>query len=326
MKLTLLFLVSIYLLTGCGVKSEPIPTTVATDTTEVTQPLTTEEAVTTEHPFEIELTEDSMKDPYGVAINSLGHIYVSDMGNDRVLIFDENGMLLDKWDKQGREGGAFNSMGFGGLAIDANDNVFVVDNGNYRIQKFDKAGSFITQWGIAGNEKSQFVRAIGITVDLDGNIYVTDDGNPYVQKFDNDGNFLMRFGGLGDGAGLFRHATGIAVDLIGNVFVADYETKCVQKFDSSGKFLIEWKMGTDIGVSGTPEGIAVDAEGNVFVTDYDLGRLQVFNNEGNFMWALGGKTIDSNPFDRPTAIAFDGAGNMVIVNQLTAKLTVIELP
>ncbi len=323
---TILLLLSMVILTGCGAKAEPIPTPITTDTTEVIEVSTTVENEKMEQLLEIELTEDSMKDPYGVAINSLGHIYVSDMGNDRVLILDEKGTLLGKWDKQGNFEGEFNSMGFGGLAIDADDNVFVVDNGNYRIQKFDKDGKFIAHWGTYGKEDSQFVRAIGIAVDVKGNVYVTDDGNPYVQKFDNDGNFQMRFGGPGKGEGMFRHATGIAVDANGNIFVADYETKFVQKFDASGSFVTAWKMGEDIGVSGTPEGIAVDADGNVFVTDYDMGRLQVFDNDGKFLWAIGGKTISSNPFNRPTAIAFDDTGKMVVVNQKSAKLSVIELP
>ena len=299
------------------------------ETTETAEPIqipTTVETEITEQLLEIELTEDRMKDPYGVAVNSQGHIYVSDMGNDRVLILDENGALIGKWDKKGSLEGEFNSMGFGGLAIDSDDNVFVVDNGNYRIQKFDKDGNFIAQWGSYGKENSQFVRAIGIAADVDGNVYVTDDGNPYVQKFDNDGNFQMRFGGSGNGEELFRHATGITVDTNGNIFVADYETKYVQKFDGSGNFITSWKMGEDIGVSGTPEGLAVDSEGNIFVTDYDLGRLQVFDNYGNFLWAMGGKTISSNPFNRPTAIAFYDTGKMIVVNQLTGKLSVVELP
>ena len=321
--LTVLFL-SAVLLTACGTAEEPVvPTSTAVPPTQIP---TIEATVTPEKPFEIKLSEDSMKDPYGVAINSLGHIYVSDAGNNRVLIFDAQSNLLAKWDKEGSGEGEFKTMGFGGLAIDANDNVFVVDNDNFRIQKFDKDGNFITQWGVYGTEDGQFVRAIGIAIDAQGNVYVTDDGKPHVQKFDNNGKFLMKFGEAGDGNGQFRHATGIAVDANGNIFVADYDTKFVQKFDASGKFVTRWKMGEDINVVGTPEGITVDAQGNVYVTDYDLGRLQVFDNDGNFLWALGGKTLFSNPFKRPTALALDGNGKLYVVNQAVAKVTVIELP
>ncbi len=329
-RIALFLVVSMFLLTACSEDDKPIQTTIATDTEEITEVPTIVETETTEQPFEIKLTDDSMKDPYGIAINSFGHIYVSDAGNDRVLIFDEKGTLLGKWDNHGSGEGEFKTLGFGGLAIDKDDNVFVVDNENYRIQKFDKDGNFMTMWGTYGTDNSQFVRAIGIAIDNDNNVYVTDDGNPYVQKFDNDGNFLMRFGGDRNGSessdGKFSHATGIAVDDHGNIFVADYETKYVQKFDESGVFITSWKMGEDIGVTGTPEGIAVDKDGKVYITDYDLGRLQVFDNDGNFLWALGGKSIGLNPFNRPTAIAFDGAGKLYVVNQLSAKVSIIELP
>ena len=323
MKRTVLLLLSMCLLIACGGGAEP--SAELTPTPGPTQIPTIEATMTPEQPFEIKLSEDSMKDPYGVAVNSLGNIYVSDAGKDRVLIFDVDGNLLAKWDKKGSGDGEFKTLGFGGLAIDVNDNVFVVDNENHRVQKFDKDGNYILQWGSEGTDDGQFVRAIGIAVDADGNVYVTDDGNPYVQKFDNEGNFLMKFGGDGSGGGKFKQATCIAVDQQGHIFVADYESKYVQKFDATGTFITAWKMGEDIGFVGTPEGIAVDADGNVYVADYDLGRLQVFDNDGEFLWGLGGKKTSDNPFKRPTAIAF-GNGKIYVVNQSGAKISVVEFP
>lgn len=276
-------------------------------------------------PFDITLPEDSMKDPYGIAINSQGQILVSDAGNHRVLIFDKKGALLDKWDKQGSGPGEFNTMGFGGLAIDAKDNVFVVDNGNFRIQKFDAKGNFLTEWGTEGTGNGQFVRAIGIAIDRLGNVYVTDDGNPYIQKFDNDGKFMMRFGGAGDGQGTFQHATGIGVDAEGNIFVADYETKSVQKFDASGTFVVSWQLDMAGAMAGTPEGIAIDKEGLVYVTDYDLGQLHVFDNDGVFQWTLSDKIKEASGLSRPTAIGL-ADGNIHIVNQSSAKVSVFPLP
>lgn len=340
-KVHFILFLMVFILTGCGGSMNPTET--ETTSTEPTTESSTEEPteVSTTQSFEISeiaLAEDGMKDPYGVAVNSEGNIYVSDMGNDRVLIFDAAGKLVDKWDKKGSGEGEFNSMGFGGIAIDSKDNVFVVDNENHRIQKFDRDGNFIVQWGTEGNpsqfdtdstEAGQFVRAIGIAIDAEDHVYVTDDGYPYVQKFDNDGVFLMRFGGPAEGNtagnGTFKHATGIAVDGKGNIYVSDYETKWVQKFDAKGQFILSWKMGEDIGVEGTPEGIAVDDEGRVYVTDYDLGRVQVFDQNGVFLWSIGGKVSISNPFKRPTAIAFDAMGNLVVVNQSTGTLSVVDL-
>ena len=345
-KIHFILFLMVFILTGCGGSTNPTEseTTSTEPTTESSAEApstvgTTEVTANSDYQISvIALAEDGMKDPYGVAVNSQGNIYVSDMGNDRVLIFDAAGKRVDTWDKKGSGEGEFNSMGFGGIAIDSKDNVFVVDNENHRIQKFDRDGNFVVQWGTEGTpsqfdtdstETGQFVRAIGIAIDAEDHVYVTDDGYPYVQKFDNDGVFLMRFGGPAEGNtagnGTFKHATGIAVDGKGNIYVSDYETKWVQKFDAKGQFILSWKMGEDIGVEGTPEGIAVDDEGRVYVTDYDLGRVQVFDQNGVFLWSIGGKVSVSNPFKRPTAIAFDAMGNLVVVNQSTGTLSIVDL-
>ena len=157
-RVRFLLLMSLFLLTGCGGNASETSTSETQAATQAntqapTQAAAQEQTQTPAIPgsdtsilfTDMKLSEDSLKDPYGVAINSLGHIYVSDMGNDRVLVMDSNGTLLDKWDDQGDGEGEFKTMGFGGLAIDSNDYVFVVDNENYRIQKFDKDGNFITQ-------------------------------------------------------------------------------------------------------------------------------------------------------------------------------------
>lgn len=305
----------VLLVTGCSAPKKPAE---PAEPAEATKPI---------EPYEIKATGDGMKDPYGIAINSAGQIYVSDAGNHRVLIFDEKGNALGDWSEKGGEPGAFNTMGFGGIAVDASDNVFVVDNGNHRIQKFDAKGNFITAWGTEGTGEGQFVRAIGIATDKDGNVYVTDDGNPYVQKFDKNGAFVMRFGGPWDGGsdgagnGTFSHATGITVADDGTIYVADYETKLVQRFDQNGSFQLSWQLDIDGATLGTPEGLAIDEKGQVYVTDYDLGKVNVFNRDGVFQY-----TLDSaSGLSRPTALAIH-SGLVYIVNQGSDQLLVYPVP
>ena len=254
--------------------------------------------------LEINNAPDVMKDPYGIALDSDGNMYVNDAGNGRVLVFDPSGTLIATWDKKGSGEGEFNSLGFGGIAI----------------------GKFILQFGSQGTDDGQFIRAIGIAVDSADNVYVTDDGNPFVQKFDSNGQFLMKWGGAGEGDGQFSHATGIAVDAQGNTFVADYENKRVQKFDPAGNFVVAWEMGEDLNVRSVPEAIAVDADGKVYVSDYALGRVQVFDNDGKFLWALSSENISKSLFKRPTGIALDSNGRIFIVNQAGNTVQVYKLP
>ena len=60
----------------------PIPTPLPTATAAVVGPLTPEKL------FEFDNAPDPFKDPYGIAIDSSGNLYVNDAGNSRVLIFD----------------------------------------------------------------------------------------------------------------------------------------------------------------------------------------------------------------------------------------------
>lgn len=275
----------------------------------------------------VEITNgrDGMRNPYGVAVSSNGHMYVADSGNHRILVFDTKGGLVQRWDRRGAGQGQFHSLGFGGLAIDSRDQVFVVDNGNHRVQKFSRDGVFLLEWGREGTGPGEFVRAVGIAVDGDDNLYVTDDANPFVQKFDNEGRFLMRFGGAGSTEGRFRHPTGIAVDSEFNVFVADYENRSVQKFRSSGEFLVSWRVGEDIGYLGIPEGIAVDEDGTVVVSDYTLGRVQAFTGTGAPLWVIDSGRRTDPLFLKPTGLAIDG-GRLVVVQQAANRVSVLPLP
>jgi len=105
-------------------KPDPAPTVTA-------QPLptsTTEPAgaMVPELVFEIRNGSDPLHTPYGIALDSSGRIYVNDAGNSRVLVFDEAGTLLTKWDQQGSSEGEFKSLGFGGIATDGNVQAFIL--------------------------------------------------------------------------------------------------------------------------------------------------------------------------------------------------------
>src|SRR5215211_5570873 len=129
-RIALWLLLGMLFLTACGgTAATQIPVFVATTTSTPASTQTPEGDPVPVLLLEITNDPDLLKDPYGVAVNSEGKIYITDAGRSRVLIFDNTGKLLSKWDAHGSGDGQFNSLGFGGLAIDSNDNVFVVDNG-----------------------------------------------------------------------------------------------------------------------------------------------------------------------------------------------------
>jgi len=77
--------------------------------------------------------DGEFKYPVGVAVDSLGNVYVSDFGNHRIQKFNSSGRFLTQWGTLGDGDGQFNSPN--GVAIDSLGNVYVADE-NYRIQVF----------------------------------------------------------------------------------------------------------------------------------------------------------------------------------------------
>ena len=64
--------------------------------------------------------------PFGIAIDSSGHVYVADTYNHRIQKFTSNGQFVAKWGSYGTGDGQFNYPC--GIAIDASGNVYVVEH------------------------------------------------------------------------------------------------------------------------------------------------------------------------------------------------------
>ena len=74
------------------------------------------------------------KNPYDLAIDAAGNVYVGDTSNNRVQKFDATGAFVTKWGTKGSANGQFKKPH--GIATDATGNVYVADTPNNRVQKF----------------------------------------------------------------------------------------------------------------------------------------------------------------------------------------------
>jgi sugar lactone lactonase YvrE len=70
----------------------------------------------------------------GIALDNSGNVFVTDMGNNRVQIFDPSGNFLYKFGSFGTGNAQFNDPN--GMAVDNSGNMYVVDQGNNRVQIF----------------------------------------------------------------------------------------------------------------------------------------------------------------------------------------------
>jgi tripartite motif-containing protein 71 len=79
------------------------------------------------------------EEPSGIAVDSAGHVFVSDRRLDRVQKFSAGGRLLAAWGAPGGGLGQLSSPD--GLAVNCRGAVLVADTANNRVQVFAGAAS-----------------------------------------------------------------------------------------------------------------------------------------------------------------------------------------
>lgn len=256
--------------------------------------------------------------PSSVATDGNGHVFVADMGNNRIQKFDAtNGSFLTMWGLPGSGPGQFN--GPVGVATGGGF-VYVVDTGNNRIQEFDAiSGTFVTTWGIAGYGNGQFVGPSSAAFGLNSPtgyyaLFVADTGNHRIEEFEASGTFVSTWSS--PGSGQFSSPQGVAIDGNGHVFVADTGNNRIQKFDAAnGASLTTWGVpGSDPGQFDYPSGVATDGNGNVYVVDADNNRIQKFDPNGTFLTTWGSYGSGNGRFSLPWGVASDGSGSIYVAD------------
>ena len=271
--------------------------------------------------------------PFGIAVDKSGNVYVGDSGNYLIKKFDSEGRLLTQWGSPGEGNGQFDTIRY--VRVGVSGTVYVVDEDTFtdtisRIQKFTPYGQFIGLFErtAPGVEKTNL--SLDVAEDEQGNIFVLAvDYNEeerlisyaVVEKYSASGEFIEEWSlEAGTGDGQLQTPMAIAVDAKGNFYIIEYRNHRVQKFDTSGKFLTKWgTQGREEGQFLYPFNIAIDKSGNVYTVD--RYSVQKFTPEGEFLarWDTKGDSygiaLDSNMniyvTRRFTILKLDNEGNMI---------------
>lgn len=135
-------------------------------------------------------------EPWGVAVDTNGTVYVADSGNHTIRKVTPAGVVTTL---AGLAGSADSLNGTGAaarfyfpdaLAVDKAGNVYVADTYNNTIRKVTPAGVVTTLAGLAGfsgstdgsGSAARFAGTRGLTVDRAGNVYVADSDNHTIRK------------------------------------------------------------------------------------------------------------------------------------------------
>ncbi len=283
-------------------------------------------------------TAAKINGPDGVAIDTIGNLYIADNSNNCIRKVNNLGIIstfagTGVWGYSG-DGGPATAATFtniGGLAFDKAGNLFIADCVNSRIRKINAAGIINT---IAGNGTGGYtgdggpatdseIAALDVAIDTNGNVYIQDGTNCVIRKINNAGIIstiagtgIAGFGGDGGPAtsALLNFPTGLATDKFGNIYIADQVNCRIRKIDNTG--IITTYAGTGVAgysgdggpatvaLIGTIYSVFADDAGNVFLPDrYYISNCVRKINSSGIISTIAGNGVGSFSGDGGPATA-----------------------
>jgi hypothetical protein len=245
-------------------------------------------------------TNAALSNPYSVAVDSSGKLYIADTGDD--VIRNVSGGVINTIAGNGfvtysGDGGQATSAGLSypsNVAVDASGNIYIADFYNSVVREVNADSGVITT--VAGNgtngysgdgrqaTDAELSSPAGVAVDAAGNLFITDSGNNVIRKVSSGvittiaGNGTAGYSGDGLQATRAELDTpeGVAVDAPGNLYIADSGNNVIRKV--SGGLITTIAGDGNYGYSGDghsataaelggPTGVAVDAPGKIYIAD-----------------------------------------------------------
>ena len=195
--------------------------------------------------------------PFGVAVDTIGNVYIADRFNHRIRKVANNGIMTTV---AGDGSSGYSGDGFAatnaqlneptGVAVDNAGNIYIADrlNNVIRMVKNDTIHT-ISGTGIAGYNgdgiatASQLNLPRGVSVSKNGIVVIADQGNQLVRVSTTTGmlktvagNRIMGFsgdGGAATQASLYNPASG-CIDDSGNLYIADVDNQRIRIVHPNG--------------------------------------------------------------------------------------------
>jgi gliding motility-associated-like protein len=227
------------------------------------------------------------RNPFGVAVDAAGNVYVADFNNSAVRKVTPGGVVstLAGNGTAGFADANGSSARFdkpGDVAVDALGNVYVTDSYNSLVRRINPAGDVTTFAGNVGN--------------------------------------FARVDGIGTNA-VFGFPEGITIDDNGNLYTADYGTSVIRKALTRGYYIdkvlpagLSFDPTTGI-ISGTPTDVSP-------ATDYKISAYNA-NGESSFTVSIGVRNASD---DATLSALTSSTGALTPVFAPTTKRYIINVP
>ena len=280
---------------------------------------------TTDGTFISQFGQGQLNQPRQLAIHPMTHnLYVVSARDREIVVFNENGVVIDRFGSEGTGNGQF--MGdIRGVDIDDEGYVYVSDDGNHRVQIFNSSGGYLGQFGNTGTptDNRYLTDARGLTVTHDGIVCVADEWDyglkEYQVQFDTNGApkgaaFARLMFGEAAGAPGFNSPRGIAVnESNGAIYAVDWWNQRLEKFASDGTYVTKWgQRGTKTepgSINFAWDAAVHPVNGNVYVANRESHEIEVFDADGNYVTRWGFRGTATGKFVFPQGVAFDSSGS-----------------
>ena len=284
-------------------------------------------------------TQALLNRPSGVAVDSLGNLFIADRGNRRVRRVDARTGIITTVAGTGEAG--FSGDGgpatqaqlyeVVGVALDRGGNLLIVDGGsvvrdpvsglvrvvgNHRVRRADAGTGVIStiagtgDWDFSGDGGPATAAALSfpaaVAVDASGRVLISDAGNHRVRAID-------------PGAGRISTLAGVGGD----------------PFSGLGDYAGDGGPAASASLN-TPVGLAIDAQGNLFIADQDNHRVRrVDAKTGVIVTVAGtgqaGLSGDGGPgllarLDTPAGLALLPSGDLLIADLRNARIRRLSSP
>jgi sugar lactone lactonase YvrE len=287
----------------------------------------------------------SFNNPTGVAVDSLGNVYVADFDNNRIRKITSSGLvstLAGQTSFGSTDGSGTNAM-FNtpsGVAVDVSGNVYVCDFGNHRIRRITSSGVVTTLVGSdagyldATGTSAMLFSPIGIAIDTFGHhLFISESGNHIIRMISISSLTVTTLAGSGtsgfsDGIGTnanFNSPVGISVDTSGNVYVADSANNRIRRISTTTNSVITIAGNNSQGFSeginsvfNLPIGLVVNSVGGtIYVSDQFNHRIRTLTLSTS---QLPGPLPACDSTWRQVAIAYTGVNSRILSSYIDGRL------
>ncbi len=254
-----------------------------------------------------------------------GEVFVSDPGNNRIVVFDTAGVYLFEF------GGKDVFRNVGEVVIDSRGFIYVLGSapeGRF-IYKFDYDGLLLGKLEVRGLPEGLDFAPLSLNISEEDLIYVVNGPDPQMIVIDTNGEFKSGFAVLGDLTEKLRRESVIGQPEID----ADRIYLPVPSLGSVFVYHLDGSLEREIGIRGNlvgqlnfPSDVTIIDHRIVAVIDKHRFVVVTFTTNGQFLGEFGGMGVSPGKFYHPAYIDHDDQQRLYISQRFMNRVQVCNLP